>query len=100
MQQAHSLLLSLSVTKMQRMKKNACISVIKPRKMLNGVVSNDGYVMPLHIFEGLTLNQNVYQNVLETVVKPWIEEVAAGRKKKKRYCTGPYGKKSSKVAGG
>lgn len=34
MQQAHSLLLSLSVTKMQRMKKNACISVIKPRKMI------------------------------------------------------------------
>ena len=48
--------------------------------MVFGVVSSDGHVMSPHIFEeGLRVNQNVYQDVLATVVKPWIEEVAAGR---------------------
>lgn len=37
-----------------------------------GVVSCDGYIIPPHIFQkDLRVNQNVYQNVLATVVKPW-----------------------------
>lgn len=35
--------------------------------------------MSPHIFEGLRVNQNVYQTVLMTVIKLCIEEVAAGR---------------------
>lgn len=48
--------------------------------MVFGVISSEGHVMPPHIFEeGLRVNQAVYINVLSTVVKPWIDKVAAGR---------------------
>lgn len=48
--------------------------------MVLGVVSSDGHVMPPYFFtEGLKVNQKVYQDVLTAVVKPWIEEVSAGR---------------------
>ena len=36
--------------------------------------------MPPHFFEpGQRINAEVYLNVLETVIKPWITQVAAGR---------------------
>ncbi|UYV67039.1 hypothetical protein LAZ67_4003746 [Cordylochernes scorpioides] len=49
--------------------------------MVLGVISSEGDVMPPHFFEkGLRMNADTYINVLETVVKPWMEMVAAGRK--------------------
>ncbi len=49
--------------------------------MVLGVVSSDGDVMPPHVFEqGLKINAEVYVHVLDTVVKPWMERVARGRK--------------------
>ncbi|UYV63624.1 hypothetical protein LAZ67_2005052 [Cordylochernes scorpioides] len=49
--------------------------------MVLGVISSEGDVMPLHFFEkGLRMNADTYINVLETVVKPWMDMVAAGRK--------------------
>ncbi|UYV73697.1 ARMC8, partial [Cordylochernes scorpioides] len=48
--------------------------------MVLGVISNEGDVMPPHFFEkGLRMNADTYINVLETVVKPWMDMVAAGR---------------------
>lgn len=48
--------------------------------MVLGVVSNEGDVMPPHFFEaGLRINSEEYLRVMEVVVKPWMEEVAAGR---------------------
>jgi inhibitor of nuclear factor kappa-B kinase subunit alpha len=48
--------------------------------MVLGVVSSEGHVMPPHFFEqGLRLNADGYVNVLQTVVKPWIDEVSDGR---------------------
>lgn len=48
--------------------------------MVLSVVSNEGDVMPPHfIDEGLRMNQDMYQTILSTVVKPWIERVAAGK---------------------
>ena len=48
--------------------------------MVLGIISNEGHVMPPHFFpQGLRLNANGYIEVLETVVKPWIQEVAQGR---------------------
>jgi transposase len=48
--------------------------------MVLGVVSNKGDVMTPHVFEaGLRVNTEVYINVLSNVVKPWMDEVAAGR---------------------
>ncbi len=48
--------------------------------MVLGVVSNKGDVMPPHIFEaGLRVNTKIYLDVLTNVVKPWMDEVAAGR---------------------
>ena len=48
--------------------------------MVLGVVSNKGDVMPPHVFEaGLRVNTEVYLDVLTNVVKPWMDEVAAGR---------------------
>ena len=45
-----------------------------------GVVSSEGDVMPPHFFaEGLRLDTNGYIRVLSEVVKPWIDQVAAGR---------------------
>ncbi len=41
------------------------------------VVSSKGDVMPLHFFEkGEKVNKEVYLNVLQTVVKPWMDETA------------------------
>ncbi|UYV63308.1 hypothetical protein LAZ67_2003707 [Cordylochernes scorpioides] len=49
--------------------------------MVLGVISSEGDVMPPHFFEkGLRVNADTYINVLETVVKPWMDMVAAGRK--------------------
>ncbi|UYV73528.1 hypothetical protein LAZ67_10003973 [Cordylochernes scorpioides] len=46
-----------------------------------GIISSEGDVMPPHFFEkGLRMNADTYINVLETVVKPWMDMVAAGRK--------------------
>ena len=48
--------------------------------MVMGVVSNQGNVMPPHIFAaGLKINTEVYLDVMTTVVKPWMDEVASGR---------------------
>ncbi|UYV72243.1 K02A2.6-like, partial [Cordylochernes scorpioides] len=48
--------------------------------MVLGVISSEGDVMPPHFFEkGLRMNADTYINVLETVVKPWMDMVAAGR---------------------
>ncbi|UYV68272.1 KDM2A [Cordylochernes scorpioides] len=43
--------------------------------------SSESDVMPPHFFEkGLKMNADTYINVPETVVKPWMDMVAAGRK--------------------
>ncbi|UYV73848.1 hypothetical protein LAZ67_11001126 [Cordylochernes scorpioides] len=48
--------------------------------MVLGVISSEGDVIPPHFFEkGLRMNADTYINVLETVVKPWMDMVAAGR---------------------
>ncbi|UYV68049.1 hypothetical protein LAZ67_5002908 [Cordylochernes scorpioides] len=42
--------------------------------MVLGVISSEGDVMPPHFFEkGLRMNTDTYINVLETVVKPWMD---------------------------
>ncbi|XP_014776542.1 uncharacterized protein LOC106873612 [Octopus bimaculoides] len=56
-----------------------------PRKlpssvMVLGVVSNEGHVMPPHIFlQGLRVNAVVHIEVLDKVVKPWINSVCNRR---------------------
>ena len=46
--------------------------------VLSGV-SNKGDVMPPHFFQrGETITKKVYLGVLQTVVKPWKDKVAAG----------------------
>ena len=48
--------------------------------MVFGVVSSEGHIMPLHIFEvGLKVNTKVYLDVLKSVVTPWCNQVAGGR---------------------
>ena len=48
--------------------------------MVLAVVSSEGDVMPPFIFEkGVKLNSDVYIDVLSTVVKPLMDEVAKGR---------------------
>ena len=48
--------------------------------MVFGVVSSQGHIMPLHIFEvGLKVNIKVYLDVLKSVVIPWCNQVASGR---------------------
>ena len=48
--------------------------------MVLAVVSSEGDVMPPFIFEkGVKLNSEVYIEVLNNVVKPWMHEVAKGR---------------------
>ncbi len=48
--------------------------------MVLGVVSNEGDVMPPHIFaKGLKINTEEYVKVLKEVVKPWMDGLAAGR---------------------
>uniref|UniRef100_A0A0K2TPX1 Uncharacterized protein n=1 Tax=Lepeophtheirus salmonis TaxID=72036 RepID=A0A0K2TPX1_LEPSM len=47
--------------------------------MVLEVISNQGHVMPPYFFEkGLNVNSDVYINVLRTVVKPWMDNVAGG----------------------
>ena len=48
--------------------------------MVFGVLSSEGHIMPLHIFEvGLKVNTKVYLDVLKSVVTPWCNRVAGGR---------------------
>lgn len=48
--------------------------------MVLGVISSEGDVMAPHFFEkGLRLNAETYIKVLKDVVKPWMDQVAAGR---------------------
>jgi len=48
--------------------------------MVLGVVSSEGDVMVPHFFEvGLKINQQVYLEVLQDVVVPWMKQVARGR---------------------
>ena len=50
--------------------------------MVFGVVSSDGHIMPPHIFEvGLKVNTKVYMDVLMSVVIPWCNRVAGGRRR-------------------
>lgn len=44
--------------------------------MVLDVVSNEGHVIPPHFFpQGLRVNAAAYIEVLETVVKPWIDNI-------------------------
>ena len=48
--------------------------------MVFGVISSNGDVMPLHLFEmGLTVNTEIYLQAMETVMLPWIKQVAWDR---------------------
>ncbi len=47
--------------------------------MVFGVVCREGHVMPPFFFPQGLRSTEVYIEVLQTHVKPWIEEVAAGR---------------------
>ena len=48
--------------------------------MVFGVVSNEGHIMPPHIFEvGLKVYTKVYLDVLKSVVIPWCNQMAGGR---------------------
>ena len=48
--------------------------------MVFGVVSSEGHIMPLHIFEvDSKVNTKVYLDVLKSVVIPWCNQVAGGR---------------------
>ena len=48
--------------------------------MVFGGLSNEGHIMPPHIFEvGLKVNTNVYLDVPKGVVIPWCNQVAGGR---------------------
>ena len=48
--------------------------------MVFGVISSDGDVMPPHIFETcLRVDNEIYLQVMETVVLPWIKQVAPNR---------------------
>ena len=48
--------------------------------IIRGVVSSEGHVLPQHFLqEDLRVNAAGYIGVLETVVKPWIDQVAQGR---------------------
>lgn len=49
--------------------------------MVLGVISTEGHVMPPHFFEvGQKVNQAVYQEVLNDVVIPWMNNVANGNR--------------------
>ena len=48
--------------------------------MVLGVVSSDGDVMPPYFFpKGLKVNAEAYIEVIETVVKPWMDSIAGER---------------------
>ena len=45
-----------------------------------GVTGNEGHMIPPHFFpQGLRVNSAAYIHVLETVAKPWIDNVRNGR---------------------
>ncbi len=47
--------------------------------MVLGVISSQGHVMPPHFFNvGQKVNKEVHMDVLEDVVKPWMDLVANG----------------------
>ena len=49
--------------------------------MVFAVVSSEGHIMPPHIFKvGLKVNTKVYLDVLNSVVIPWCNQVAGGRR--------------------
>ncbi len=42
--------------------------------MVLSVVSNEGDVMPSHVFtKGLRVNNDEFINLLETLTKPWMD---------------------------
>ncbi|QQP49218.1 Transposable element tcb1 transposase, partial [Caligus rogercresseyi] len=44
------------------------------------VMSSEGDIMPPHFFaKGQNVNKEVYLDVMQTVVKPWMIQIAAGR---------------------
>ena len=46
--------------------------------MVFGVVSSEGHIMPLHIFEvGLKVNTKEYLDVLKSVMIPWCNQVVS-----------------------
>ena len=48
--------------------------------MIFGVISLDGDVMSPHIFEtGFSVDTEIYLQVMEAVVLPWIKQVARDR---------------------
>ena len=48
--------------------------------MVFGVVSNEGHIMPPHIFEvSLKVSTKVYLDVVKSVVIPWCNQMAGGR---------------------
>ena len=48
--------------------------------MVMGVVSNEGDVMPAYFFpQKLKINTQVYLDLLQQVMVPWMKSVAAGR---------------------
>ncbi|QQP32456.1 Transposable element tcb1 transposase [Caligus rogercresseyi] len=43
-------------------------------------MSSEGDIMPPHFFaKGQNVNKEVYLDVMQTVVKPWMTQIAAGR---------------------
>ena len=51
-----------------------------PSVIIRGVVSSEGHELPQHfLLENLRVNAAGYIGVLETVVKPWIDQVPQGR---------------------
>jgi len=47
--------------------------------MVLGVICSNGEVMPPHFFKrGQTVNKETYLDILQTVVKPWMDSVASG----------------------
>ncbi|CAE1306633.1 unnamed protein product [Acanthosepion pharaonis] len=48
--------------------------------MVLGIISSEGDIMPLFFFQkGLRVTAEIYQEVLRSVVKPWMDEIATGR---------------------
>ena len=60
--------------------------------MVFGVISSDGDVMPPHIFEtGLRVNTEIYLQVMETVVLPWIKQMVQKRSALWSKCAAKFG---------
>ena len=48
--------------------------------MVLGVISNQGHIMSPFVFpKGLRVTAEIYQDVLRSVVKPWMDKIADGR---------------------